>query len=114
MFGKMLVHLLYHGKFDDVAPLLMTFSLLPLLTGIGNTISDAIRAAEKPRYVFFAYVASGATTFLVGIPLVIHFGLRGAVYGLLLSGTSYTGALSLAFAFQMREQGRAAIGLGVD
>jgi len=104
IFGKALVHLLYRGKFDDVASLLLIFSFLPLLMGIGNTISDAIRAAEKPRYVFFAYLASGATTFLAGIPLVIHFGLRGAVYGLLLSGTAYTSALSLAFALHVRGQ----------
>ncbi len=109
IFGKSLVHLLYHGKFDDVAPLLVTFSLLPLLMGIGNTISDAMRAAEKPRYVFFAFLASGATTFLAGIPLVIHFGLRGAVYGLLLSGTAYTSALALAFALHRPWAKRAAV-----
>ena len=114
IFGKALVHLLYRGKFDDVASLLLIFSLLPLLMGIGNTISDAMRAAEKPRYVFFAFLASGATTFLAGIPLVIHFGLRGAVYGLLLSGTAYTSALSLAFVFHVREQTRAIMGPGLD
>jgi O-antigen/teichoic acid export membrane protein len=114
IFGKALVHLLYRGKFDDVAPLLVTFSLLPLLMGIGNTISDAMRAAEKPRYVFYAYLASGATTFLAGIPLVIHFGLRGAVYGLLLSGTAYTGALSLAFALQVHGQTRPAVDPNLD
>ena len=97
IFGRALMHVLYAGKFDNVAYLLATLALLPLLTGIGNTMNDAIRAAEKPRLVFYAFLCSGATTFLVGIPLVIHFGLRGAVYGLLLSGTAYTGALSWAF-----------------
>src|SRR2546422_815988 len=95
------MHFLYAGKFDDVAPLLSTLALLPLLMGIANTMSDAIRAAERPRLVFYAFLSSGATTFLLGIPLVIHFGLRGAVYGMLLSGAAFTGALALAFALNI-------------
>ena len=74
-----------------------TLSLLPLVMGIGNTMNDALKAAEEPRFVFYAYLCSGAVTFLAGIPLVRQFGLRGAVFGLLLSAIAYSCTLAIAF-----------------
>jgi len=97
--GKPVMHILYAGKFDGLAPLLFLLALLPLLMGIGNTLSNVLNAMEKPKLVFWGYVCSGVATFLLGIPLVLHFGLRGAVYGMLVSGTTYTAALGIAFLF---------------
>lgn len=105
--GARLMHLLYAGKFDGLAPLLFVLALVPLLTGIGNTFGDAIRAAERPRLVFFAFVSSAIATFVLGLPLVISMGLRGAVYGMLLSGAAYAGALTLAFRFYLHRPARA-------
>ena len=95
--GSQVIHLLYAGKFDELAPMLFLLGLVPLLMGIGNTMSDAIRAAEKPRLVFYAYVSSALATFLLGLPLVSYFGLRGAAYGMLVSAAAYTGTLALVF-----------------
>jgi len=99
--GRAVVHALYAGKFDGVAPLLFLLALLPLLMGIGNTMNDALKAAELPKMVFYAYLASGAATLLAGIPLVSHFGLWGAIYGMLVSGATYSAFLALAFFFQV-------------
>ncbi len=97
LFGKPVMHFLYAGKFDDVAPLLGSLALLPVVMGIGNTMNDAIKAVEKPKLVFYAYLCSGSTTVLLGVPLAIHFGLRGVVYGILLSATAYAAALAAGF-----------------
>lgn len=97
LLGKPAMHVLYAGKFDDIAGLVGTLVLLPVIMGIGNTINLALKAAEKPRLVFFAYVFSGAATFFLGIPMVIDFGLHGAVYGLLLSASVYTVTLAIEF-----------------
>jgi O-antigen/teichoic acid export membrane protein len=97
LVGPQVMHILYAGKFDGLAPLLFVLALVPLSMGIGATISDAIRAAERPRLIFYAYVSSAIATFVLGVPLVICLGLRGAVYGMVLSGATYTGALALAF-----------------
>lgn len=97
LFGKPVMHFLYAGKFDDVAPLLGMLALLPVVMAIGNTMNTALKAVEKPKLVFYAYVCSGSTTVLLGAPLVSHFGLRGAVYGLLLSTAAYTVALAVSF-----------------
>jgi O-antigen/teichoic acid export membrane protein len=95
--GKPLVHVLYAGKYDGLAPYLFMLTLVPLVMWIGSSMGHALNAAERPRFVFWAYVSSGAATFLLGIPLVIHLGLWGAVYGMLLSGTTYTVALAICF-----------------
>ena len=95
--GRSVLHILYAGNFDGVVPLLFLLALLPLLMGIGNTMNDALKAAEMPRLIFYAYFASGAATLLVGIPFVRHFGLKGAVYGMLVSGATYSTALALGF-----------------
>jgi len=102
VFGSQAIHILYAGKFDELAPMLFLLALVPLVMAIGSTISDAIRAAEKPGLVFYAYVSSAAATFLLGLPSVKYFGLRGAVYGMLLSAATYTAALGVAFRLNLR------------
>jgi O-antigen/teichoic acid export membrane protein len=96
VFGKAVAHLLYGGRYDDAAPLLVMLGLLPLVMGIGHTMNAALKSMEKPKLVFWAYVCSGSVTFLFGIPLIRYSGLRGAVYGMLLSGAAYTATLALA------------------
>ena len=106
LFGKLGMHALYAGKFDDVAGLLATLALLPVVMGVGNTMNAALKAMEKPQAVFYAYVASGAVTFLIGLPLIDHWGLRGAVYGMLASAAAYTATLGIAFLTSKRAETR--------
>jgi O-antigen/teichoic acid export membrane protein len=107
-FGKPVMHVVYAGRFDDVAALLGTLALFPVVMGIGNTMNAALKSIEKPQAVFYAYVTSGAATFLIGIPLVIHLGLRGAVYGMLASAGAYSIALGIAFLSAVQAEGYAA------
>jgi O-antigen/teichoic acid export membrane protein len=97
ILARPLMHALYAGKFDELASLVGTLTLFPVVMGVGNTMNAALKSIEKPQAVFYAYVTSSAATFLLGVPLVIHFGLRGAVYGMLVSGGAYTVALGIAF-----------------
>jgi O-antigen/teichoic acid export membrane protein len=91
------IHLLYGGKFDDVAGLFALMGLLPIVMGVGNTINVALKAAERPDSVFYAYLASGSATLVVGVPLVIRLGLRGAIWGMLVSAVMYTLVLAVQF-----------------
>jgi O-antigen/teichoic acid export membrane protein len=95
--SRPLLHAVYGGKFDDAAPLLRWYSMLPVVMAVGNASNAAMKAMEKPQAVFYAYLASGADTLVFGIPLLVRFGLRGAIYGMLLSGASYTAVLGLSF-----------------
>jgi O-antigen/teichoic acid export membrane protein len=101
--GKQVMHVLYAGKFDDVAPLVITLAFLPVVMGIGNTINAALKAMEQPKVVFYAYAMSGLATFVVGIPLLMRLGLRGAVYGMLASAAVYTTTLGIAFFWFIRK-----------
>ena len=100
-WGKSVLHMLYAGKFDDLTPLLYLMALSPLLVGIGNSMVNALNAVEKPKFAFYGFLCSAAATFLGGIPLVMHFGLRGAVYGMLLSGATYCSTLTIGFWFKV-------------
>ena len=103
LVGKTIVHILYAGKYDGLGTYLFALTLVPLILWLGTTMSHALNALEKPKFQFWAYVWSGATTFIVGIPLVLHFGLWGAVYGMLVSGGAYTIALAVSFAVSVRK-----------
>ncbi len=92
-----LLHVVYGGKFDGVSALLRWYVLLPVVMGVGNAANAALKAIEKPETVFYAYLTSGVATFVLGIPLVVYLGLRGAVYGMLLSGASYAVVLVIFF-----------------
>lgn len=100
--GRPLLHQLYSGRYDSSAALLSVLALLPAIMGMGHTMNAALKAAECPRRVFWAYVSSGAITFIAGIPLVARYGLAGAAYGMLLSGASYTVALAAGFVITFR------------
>lgn len=97
VLGKTVVHILYAGKFDGLTPSLYMLALSPVLIGTAGTIVNALNAAEKPGLVFCGYLSSGIATFLFGIPLVRHFGLKGAVYGILVSGALLVITLAVAF-----------------
>ncbi len=99
------MHILYAGKFDGLAPLLYLLSLSPLFIGIGGTMVNGLISAERPKLVFWGYLASGTATFLLGIPLVMHFGLRGAVYGILVSGGTLALVLSCIFLIVRKRSG---------
>jgi O-antigen/teichoic acid export membrane protein len=99
ILGQRVMHVLYAGKFDGLGPLLFLLALLPFLMAMGNTMTQALNAAEKPKLVFYGFLSSGTATFVLGIPLVIHFGLRGAVYGMLLSGATFSAAIGIGFFF---------------
>ncbi len=106
ILGKPVMHVLYAGKFDGLAPLLYLLALSPLLIGIGGTMANALNAVEKPRLVFYAFLSSGTATFLLGIPLVMHFGLWGAACGILVSGATLVGTLTVAFCSTFTKQTR--------
>lgn len=103
--GRWVVHILYGGKYDDLTPYFFILASLPLITWIGTTMAQAFYGAEKPKFVFWAYVGSGVATVCVGIPLVTHFGLWGAVYGMLVSSAAYTIVLAGTFFWTFRPLG---------
>lgn len=102
LIGKTVVHILYAGKYDGVGTYLFVLTFVPMILWLGATMSQALNAVERPEFQFWAYVCGGATTLIIGIPLVVHFGLWGAVYGMLVSGAAFTLALAASFVVSVR------------
>jgi O-antigen/teichoic acid export membrane protein len=105
ILGQKLIHTLYAGRFDGLGPLFSLMALLPVLMAMGTTMAQALKAMEKPKLVFYGFLSSGAATFAVGIPLVTHFGLRGAVYGMLVSGATFSVAVGVGFFMALYRKG---------
>jgi len=101
LVGKSVTHVLYAGRYDGLAAYLFVLALLPVVLWIGNAMNLALNSVEKPRFVFWAYLTSAAATFLGGVPLVMRFGLWGAVYGMLFSGVTFTIAVAICFFFNV-------------
>lgn len=110
--GNQMIHILYSGKFDGLGPMLFLLALVPLAMAIGNTANDAIKAAERPRYVFYAYVSSAIATFVIGIPLVRFLGLRGAAWGMIFSAATYSCALFIAFRLRIHRPHQPPVAVG--
>jgi O-antigen/teichoic acid export membrane protein len=105
LLGARVMHTLYAGKYDGLAGLLSVLAWVPLLTCVGGAICDGIKAAERPRLVFYAFLVSAAATLAAGMPLVVYFGLRGAVYGMVLSSATYATVSALAFWIYVPKRG---------
>jgi O-antigen/teichoic acid export membrane protein len=61
ILGKQAMHILYAGRFDSLGPLLFVLALLPLVMALGNTMTQALNAAEKPKLVFYGFLSSGTS-----------------------------------------------------
>lgn len=97
ILGGLAMHILYRGKYDGLVPYLLAMALVPMVIWLGTTMAHALNAVERPKFQFWAYMSSAVATFLLGIPLVVHYGLWGAVYGMLLSSGTYTAVLAISF-----------------
>lgn len=106
LVGRPVLHVLYAGKFDDLTPLLYVLAFSPVFTGLGGSMVNALNAVEKPKFAFYGFLGSAVMTFLGGIPLVIGWGLRGAAYGVLLSGAMFCVALAIGFTRQVHSLSR--------
>lgn len=98
--------LLYGGKYDAYSSMpLLLVGLLPFGSSIAAVLGCALRALERPEWIFWSYLGSGAVTLFVGIPLAATVGVSGGLIGLLLS---YLVAAALMFGFYGRTSVRAA------
>lgn len=100
LFGNRVMSLLYAGRYNGFAHLLAlaTAPLVFIAASLGSEI--AVQVMQAPSEVFLAYGASGALTFLLGIPCTLHWGLVGGLISILIS--SATVWVVLTYRCQMR------------
>lgn len=83
--GPAVMHGVYAGRYDAVAPLLPWAFLLVLPDGIAYMFANGLRATRAPRHVALAAMALPAVVLFPGLPLVLRWGPRGAVAAMLLA-----------------------------
>lgn len=84
-FGEPIIGLLYSGKYVEFASLTWLIGLIPIIAGFDAVLHTQLKAAERPDRLFFASVASSAVLIVVGLPMILVWGLTGAVVAVLIS-----------------------------
>jgi O-antigen/teichoic acid export membrane protein len=95
---SMLFQLLYAGKYQEYKtwPLLLT-GLVPIPMTAAIIVGSALRALEKPEWIFWSYAASTLSVIVLGIPLTLHSGVLGATGSLFFS--SFVAAVIMVWFF---------------
>ena len=74
-------HLLYSGKYMEVAYLVPAIAIGSLLWSAVCGSAIVLRAMASPRSVFVAFVASSVVSLAIGIPATRAYGIVGSVWG---------------------------------
>ncbi len=77
--GKNLMDGMYGGKYIDVADWLVWLGIIPILASMGEVMSSALRAMEKPETVALVYGQLAVFTLLTGTILVKNYGIGGSI-----------------------------------
>jgi O-antigen/teichoic acid export membrane protein len=77
-FSRLLVHLLYSGRYDAQTNLLWLLLIIPLLDGAMVVLASALRSLERPDLVFYAQFIVGGFVLIAGVICTRVSGLWGA------------------------------------
>jgi O-antigen/teichoic acid export membrane protein len=96
IFQRPAFHLLYAGRYMEVANLLPVVALASIAGSAFFGPSIVLRSLEAPKLVFAAVSVSSCAAIAAGVPLTRAFGVSGAVWSIVLSETlAFVAALAL-------------------
>lgn len=101
VLARPVLHLLYGGRYDDAAPLLVFLALYPLASGAGYVYRGLLLATEKPRRLVLPYGAAAVASLVAAASLSPLIGLWGIAVAMILGAATQTGLL--AFQVQTAE-----------
>jgi O-antigen/teichoic acid export membrane protein len=78
---KPVFHILYSGRYMEVAYLLPALALGQIFWSATFGPSVALRAMESPASVFVALAVATVASLVIGVPATWAFGLKGAIWG---------------------------------
>jgi O-antigen/teichoic acid export membrane protein len=81
-------HLLYRGKYLEVAYLLPYVAAETILWSAAFGPTIVLRGMESPASVFYARCAASVLSLAVGVPLTLIYGLWGCVLGIVFSNAA--------------------------
>jgi O-antigen/teichoic acid export membrane protein len=96
VFQRQAFHMLYRGRYLEVAHLLPIVALASIAGSAFFGPSIVLRSLEAPRLVFASVTISSVLAILAGIPLTWRWGVGGAVWSIALSETlAFVAAVAL-------------------
>jgi O-antigen/teichoic acid export membrane protein len=84
-FKGFVFHLLYGGKYMEVAPLIPYVALGTTLWSAAFGPAILLRAIESPDSIFYARIVASVLSLLVGVPATRVFGLWGVVSSIIVA-----------------------------
>ena len=85
VFQRQAFHMLYSGRYTEVAHLLPIVALASIAGSAFFGPSIVLRSLEAPRLVFASVTISSVVAVVAGIPMTWAWGVRGAVWSIALS-----------------------------
>jgi O-antigen/teichoic acid export membrane protein len=76
---------LYGDRYSENAHLLWVVGLVPIACTLSTAIESSLRALERSDHVFRAHAFATVATCVVGVPLLLRWGLVGAIVGMLVA-----------------------------
>ena len=98
-----LIAFFYKGRYPEVASLLPLALLLPFVAGMNAVVGAALRAMERPDRVFFSYIFTSLVALTVGVALMMLWGVKGALWSMVLSTLTTSVAMTYFLAKEFRE-----------
>jgi O-antigen/teichoic acid export membrane protein len=84
-FKGIAFHLLYGGKYMEVAPLIPYVALGTTLWSAAFGPAIMLRAIESPDSIFYARIVASVLSLVVGVPATKVFGLWGVVWSIIVA-----------------------------
>jgi O-antigen/teichoic acid export membrane protein len=100
LFGRVLMEVVYNGRYTQFAHLLPLLVLPMLFMAASQGPAIAVQAMQAPSEVSLAYTAAGILTILAGVALTRYWGLVGAVLGT--SASSLVFLVVITYRYQAR------------
>ncbi len=84
-FKSVAFHLLYGGKYMELAPLIPYVALGTTLWSAAFGPAILLRAIESPDSIFYARIVASVLSLVVGVPATWAFGLWGVVWSVIVA-----------------------------
>lgn len=85
LFHEPILWLVYGGAYAEHGELVWLLGLVPLGAAGVSVFGSALRAMQRPDRLFWSYLMATITTLTLGLALAMAFGVRGAIWGLIVA-----------------------------
>jgi O-antigen/teichoic acid export membrane protein len=93
VFHRPVFEVVYAGRYVPGAAAVWVLGALLVTMSLGDVLSAALRASERPDLVFRAFAASAVVAVGLGVPLIVWWGVMGAVVAMVGAGVMSAGVL---------------------